>query len=65
VGPTGYENILKKFGYKSGGEWRLIQKDQKGNEYEFHGVVHEVLKPERIIDTFEYDGLPEKGHVIL
>ena len=26
---------------------------------------HEVLAPERIISTFEFEGLPEKGHVIL
>jgi uncharacterized protein YndB with AHSA1/START domain len=28
-------------------------------------VYHEVLAPERIIGTFEFEGLPEKGHVIL
>jgi uncharacterized protein YndB with AHSA1/START domain len=28
-------------------------------------VYHEVLAPERIIDTFEFEGLPEKGHVTL
>ena len=26
---------------------------------------HEILSPERIIGTFEFEGLPEKGHVIL
>ncbi len=26
---------------------------------------HEVTAPERIIGTFELEGLPEKGHVIL
>ena len=26
---------------------------------------HEVLAPERLIDTFEFEGLPEKGHVSL
>ena len=31
----------------------------------FHGVNHEVNAPERIIGTFEFEGLPEKGHVIL
>jgi uncharacterized protein YndB with AHSA1/START domain len=43
----------------------LIQKDQEGNEYAFHGVNHEVAPPERIIGTFEFEGLPEKGHVLL
>jgi uncharacterized protein YndB with AHSA1/START domain len=28
-------------------------------------VNHEVLAPERIIGTFEFEGLPEKGHVVL
>jgi uncharacterized protein YndB with AHSA1/START domain len=28
-------------------------------------VYHEVLAPERIIDTFEFEGLPETGHVSL
>ncbi|OPY25147.1 MAG: hypothetical protein A4E27_01026 [Methanobacterium sp. PtaU1.Bin242] len=26
---------------------------------------HEVLAPERIISTFEFEGLPETGHVLL
>ncbi len=28
-------------------------------------MTHEVLPNERIIGTFEFDGLPEAGHVIL
>jgi uncharacterized protein YndB with AHSA1/START domain len=48
-----------------GGSWRYIQKDPEGNEFAFHGVNHEVLAPERIIGTFEFEGLPETGHVIL
>ena len=43
----------------------LLIEDEKGNKFAFHGVYHEVLAPERIIGTFEYEGLPEKGHVSL
>lgn len=50
---------------KPGGQWRFINRDAEGNEYAFHGVYHEVLAPERIIDTFEFEGLPETGHVAL
>src|SRR5439155_909133 len=50
---------------RSGGMWRYVHKDKDGNEYGFHGVIHEVLPPERIIDTFEFEGMPEKGHVAL
>ncbi|HLG78502.1 MAG TPA: SRPBCC domain-containing protein, partial [Ktedonobacteraceae bacterium] len=50
---------------RPGGQWRFINRDAEGYEYGFHGVYHEVLAPERIIDTFEFEGLPEAGHVTL
>ena len=56
---------LETFEPRSGGRWRYIQKDQSGNEFAFRGVYHEVLAPQRIIDTFEFEGLPEAGHVCL
>lgn len=65
LGPRGLTMTLEIFEPKNGGMWRYIQKDQEGNEYAFHGVSHEVTAPERIISTFEFEGLPEKGHVIL
>lgn len=65
LGPRGYTTKLETFEPRSGGSWRFIQKDASGNEYVFHGVNHEVLSPERIIGTFEFEGLPEKGHVLL
>ncbi len=65
IGPRGYETLIEKFEPWSGGSWRFVQKDDKGNIFAFHGVTHEMATPERIIDTFEYEGLPEKGHVIL
>ncbi len=65
LGPRELTMILEKFEPKNGGSWRYIHKDKDGNEYAFHGVYHEVTAPERIIDTFEFEGLPEKGHVIL
>jgi uncharacterized protein YndB with AHSA1/START domain len=56
---------LETFEPRNGGMWRCISKDKDGNENAFHGVYHEILAPERIINTFEFEGLPEKGHVIL
>ena len=65
LGPRELTMTLEKFEPRSGGSWRYISKDKDGNAYGFHGVNHEVLPPERLIDTFEYEGLPEKGHVAL
>ena len=62
-GPRRLENKILKYDARSGGEWRVIQRDADGSEYGFHGVNHEVLAPERICQTFEYEGVP--GHVAL
>ncbi len=65
LGPRRLTMTLETFEPRNGGSWRYIHKDQEGNEFAFHGVYHEVTPPERIIDTFEFEGLPEKGHVVL
>jgi uncharacterized protein YndB with AHSA1/START domain len=64
VGPRGLAMALERFEPVSGGSWRFIQKDADGNEFGFHGVFHEV-SPERIIQTFEFEGLPDSGHAVL
>lgn len=63
LGPRGLTMIIDKFEPISGGSYRFIHKDKKGQEFAFHGVYHEVFSPERITGTFEFEGLPEKGHV--
>ena len=55
--------VVDKMDARDGGQWRYIQRDQHGNEYAFHGVYHSITAPERVIDTFEFEGMP--GHVIL
>jgi len=65
IGPRRLSTTLDTFEARSGGSWRYIQKDEDGNEFAFHGVNHEVTAPERIISTFEFEGLPEPGHVLL
>jgi uncharacterized protein YndB with AHSA1/START domain len=65
IGPRRHTMKLETFEPKDGGNWRYIHQDQDGSEYAFHGVFHEVTAPERIIQTFEFEGLPEKGHVTL
>jgi len=64
-GPRYLSTEVDKMDVRPGGEWRFINRDAEGKAYAFHGVYHEVLAPERIIDTFEFEGLPETGHVTL
>lgn len=65
MGPRDQKMTLETFEARSGGSWRYIATDPSGESYAFRGVFHDVTAPERIIQTFEYEGLPEKGHVIL
>ena len=62
-GPRRYENKVEKFDSRSGGEWRVVQVGDDGGQHGFRGVNHDVTAPERICQTFEYEGFP--GHVAL
>ncbi len=64
-GPRNLSTEVDTMDVRPGGQWRFLNRDAEGNEYAFHGVYHEILAPERIIDTFEFEGLPETGHVTL
>jgi len=65
IGPRELKTTLITFEPKAGGKYRYVQKDRNGHQFAFHGVYHEVKSPEMIIETFEYEGLPEKGHAAL
>ncbi len=64
-GPRYLTTEVDTMDVRPGGQWRYINRDAEGHAYAFHGVYHEILAPERIIDTFEFEGLPETGHVTL
>jgi uncharacterized protein YndB with AHSA1/START domain len=64
LGPRDMKMKIDRFESRNGGGYRYIHADNKGNEYAFRGVCHEV-SPDLIIQTFEFEGLPEKGHVTL
>jgi uncharacterized protein YndB with AHSA1/START domain len=62
-GPEKYTTVVARLEPRFGGTWRFIQTDDKGNSYAFKGVFHEVLPPQRIVQTFEFEEIP--GHVSL
>jgi len=53
--------IIDKFEPKPGGAWRIIGRDKDGNEDAFRGEFRELTPPERVVQTFEWEGLP--GHI--
>jgi uncharacterized protein YndB with AHSA1/START domain len=62
-GPRRYRAEISKFDSRPGGEWHVTHVGEDGSRYEFRGVNHDVVAPERICATFEYLGVP--GHVAL
>ncbi len=69
MGPDGMEMKIDYLDNRSGGSYRFVHRlcTDEGNEMEFgfNGVIHEIAAPERMIRTFEFEGLPERGHVSL
>jgi uncharacterized protein YndB with AHSA1/START domain len=64
VGPRDLTMTIDKWDPRDGGSYAFTH-EREGQKYRFLGVYHEIAEPERIIGTFEFDGLPERGHVIL
>jgi uncharacterized protein YndB with AHSA1/START domain len=62
-GPRNVTTTVDKMDVRPGGVWRYVQRDDDGNEYGFNGEYREVVSPERLSYTFEFEGMP--GHVLL
>jgi uncharacterized protein YndB with AHSA1/START domain len=57
-GPRGYEVASCDADFRPGGAWRIVHRGPDGNEYGFHGEYREIVPPERIVWTFEFEGAP-------
>lgn len=62
-GPASLTTTVDKMEVRPGGLWRYVHRDAEGNEYAFRGVYHDITAPERMVMTFEWEGMP--GHVLL
>jgi len=60
-GPRRYEVGSCEIDFRPGGMWRIVHRGSDGQEFGFHGQFREIVRPERIVWTFEFEGMP--GHV--
>jgi uncharacterized protein YndB with AHSA1/START domain len=60
-GPRRYEVAKCEVDFRPGGAWRIVQRGADGDEFGFRGEFREIVRPERIVWTFEWEGLP--GHI--
>lgn len=44
--------------FRVGGHYRCVEHAQDGNDYAFRGEYREIVVPERIVQTFEFEGMP-------
>lgn len=58
----GNQLVVEKMEVKRGGHWRYVEHHAKGVDG-FEGRYREITPPSRLVQTFEWDGLP--GHVII
>lgn len=61
----GFKMKVHSFEAKDGGHWHISNFTDEGDEFEFFASFHEIAKNERVVWTFEFLGMPERGHVAL
>jgi uncharacterized protein YndB with AHSA1/START domain len=58
----GNKVVVEKFELERGGHWRFVEHSDHG-VHGFEGRFAEIVPPERVVQTFEWDGMP--GHTCL
>jgi uncharacterized protein YndB with AHSA1/START domain len=59
-GPRDMTTVVDHMDVRPGGSWRFVAKSSDGSEMAFHGEYREVTPPERLVQTFGWEGMP--GH---
>lgn len=62
-GPRRYTTTVDEMDVRVGGKWRYVQVGEDGQEFAFHGEFREIVPPERLVSTFEFEGMP--GHIVV
>jgi uncharacterized protein YndB with AHSA1/START domain len=60
-GPRDMTTVVDQMDVRTGGSWRFVMHNSDGSQSGFRGTYREVTPPERIVQTFEWEGMP--GHV--
>ena len=58
----GNKLVIEKFELERGGHWRFVEHGPEG-KHGFEGRFREVTPKDRVVQTFEWDGMP--GYVII
>jgi uncharacterized protein YndB with AHSA1/START domain len=64
-GPRKYEVASCEIDFRPGGKWRIVHRGPEGEDDDqgFRGEFRDIVRPERIVWTFEWEGMPGHGSV--
>jgi uncharacterized protein YndB with AHSA1/START domain len=57
-GPRNTTMVGCEMDFRAGGSYRYVLRKAGGQQYAFRGEYREVVAPERIVQTFEFEGMP-------
>ncbi len=57
-GPRGTTAEVIEMDVRTGGDWKFVAHNSDGSQTGFRGTFREVTPPERIVQTFEWEGMP-------
>ena len=62
-GPRAGTTVVDKMDVRVGGDWRFVIEHPEHGQSAFRGTYREVDPPEKLEQTFEWEGMP--GHVVV
>lgn len=65
MGPCVIKTVFDKYEAKNHGSYRYTCSTQDGHSFSFNGAIHEMIAPERIIQTVEFEEYPVKGRAAI
>lgn len=63
-GPHGTSNPVCEMDFRVGGKWRIVQRFTDGSDYVFMGEYREIVPPEKLVQTFGMEGMPEGSEMV-
>jgi uncharacterized protein YndB with AHSA1/START domain len=60
-GPRRYTTGVDKMDVRVGGKWRFWNRGADGQEFWFNGEYREIVPPQKVVQTFEFE--PMAGHI--
>src|SRR5437867_7461985 len=63
-GPREQKIISCELDFRVGGKWRFVTRGPDGKEHGFHGVFKVIVTSRKVVQTFNYEGIPP-GHEVV